>query len=530
MNFMIPGWARPCVDSRYFQITMGSLETHLHRPPGEGYGPCSRTQHCSLVRKPTICCNHHVFCAACIELWLQKCSQCPTCRVPITPENPCREIIGATNESGSTESHSVRKHLRKTRGELLLREYEDELETLLKENEELKSRNRILESQLKASLKPAAPPTSPSDAAHGAALLEETANKLRAANELHQNVQQDVDKLKDANKTLRSQNVDLVQENLRLRAEVESRSPQKFGRFTVAALEAKISQNEREMAQLKKALERSDSYIEELESRAPKLQSEPPLQISSSVQWQDDAGDCSSSNLDSTSVDPSDSHGSLHVPAPDEAPGSQKDRMVRFAVPSTPPTPSSALSRLSLKSPMVQSEKKPSCNRLPFLRRLSFDDCASSSSFTTFSSVESPSPEVSSNLFGPQSSVNSANQSLWSGWEEPCSSTLYSCQENEQNIRNGSLADEARMDAAFLSIVSELDSMMAEGESSRSRTPRVPPDFNAASLSDLVDLELGGEQQHGTATDVPETFGESVKRKCPISLATSSPNKMSRIQ
>ncbi|KAF5893463.1 RING finger protein, partial [Clarias magur] len=178
------------------------------------------------VRKPMICCNHHVFCAACIELWLQKCSQCPTCRVPITPENPCREIIGATNEGESSESHSVRKHLRKTRGELLLREYEDELEVLLKENEELKSRSVTLESQLKASLTPAAPRPSPSHTLPDSALLEESANKLRAASELYQRVQEDVDKLRDANKALRSQNVDLVQENLRLRAEVESRSPQ----------------------------------------------------------------------------------------------------------------------------------------------------------------------------------------------------------------------------------------------------------------------------------------------------------------
>lgn len=46
------------------------------------------------VRQPVICANHHVFCSSCMEMWLKKASQCPTCRVPITTENPCREIIG----------------------------------------------------------------------------------------------------------------------------------------------------------------------------------------------------------------------------------------------------------------------------------------------------------------------------------------------------------------------------------------------------------------------------------------------------
>lgn len=77
------------------------------------------------------------------------------------------------------------------------RSLQDELETLLKENEELKSRSVSLESQLKASLKPAATLSSPSDTPPGSALLEETANKLRAATELYQRVQEDVDKLRD---------------------------------------------------------------------------------------------------------------------------------------------------------------------------------------------------------------------------------------------------------------------------------------------------------------------------------------------
>lgn len=48
----------------------------------------------SKVRQPVICINNHVFCSICIDLWLKNNSQCPACRVPITPENPCKEIIG----------------------------------------------------------------------------------------------------------------------------------------------------------------------------------------------------------------------------------------------------------------------------------------------------------------------------------------------------------------------------------------------------------------------------------------------------
>lgn len=48
----------------------------------------------SKVRQPVICINNHVFCSVCIDLWLKNNSQCPACRVPITPENPCKEIIG----------------------------------------------------------------------------------------------------------------------------------------------------------------------------------------------------------------------------------------------------------------------------------------------------------------------------------------------------------------------------------------------------------------------------------------------------
>ncbi|XP_028655412.2 ORC ubiquitin ligase 1 [Erpetoichthys calabaricus] len=228
------------------------------------------------VRRPVICSNNHVFCSTCIEEWLKRNSQCPTCRIPITSENPCREIIGASNECETSDSRSVRKHLRKTRLELLHKEFEDEIETLQNENEELRNKNLNLELQLKPVLYPANQSLSSKsenaeqkreDKTVDPGFLEEWTSKLKAASDLYEKVKTDMEKLKEANKNLRAQNIDLVRENLRLKAEVENRSPQKFGRFTVAALEAKIDQYERDANRLRKALERSDKYIEELENQ-----------------------------------------------------------------------------------------------------------------------------------------------------------------------------------------------------------------------------------------------------------------------
>lgn len=33
------------------------------------------------VKDPCVCPNFHVFCEFCIEIWLEKSKQCPTCRI-----------------------------------------------------------------------------------------------------------------------------------------------------------------------------------------------------------------------------------------------------------------------------------------------------------------------------------------------------------------------------------------------------------------------------------------------------------------
>ncbi|KAM3933220.1 ORC ubiquitin ligase 1 [Leptodactylus fuscus] len=231
------------------------------------------------VRQPVICANYHVFCSVCIEMWLKKNSQCPACRVPITEENPCKNIIGGTSEDEGTLTHAGRKHLRKTRLELLQKDYEEEIESLLQETEELKRANVQLEERLRAASDPAVSSISCTCGSKESgsigmisdSLLDEWSRKLEMANVANKKVLEDNENVKEENRKLRNENIKCIRENLRLKNEVDLRSPQKFGRFTVAALQAKVDQYEREMSRLKKALERCDQYIEELEAEVEQL-------------------------------------------------------------------------------------------------------------------------------------------------------------------------------------------------------------------------------------------------------------------
>ncbi|XP_051882279.1 ORC ubiquitin ligase 1 [Pristis pectinata] len=235
------------------------------------------------VRHPVICSNNHVFCFTCMESWLKNSAQCPTCRIPITSENPYKEVLGGSDGAEDCDSSSVKRSLRKTRLELLHKEYEEEIESLQREIEDLRGKNLSLESQLKSVLDPVVlPPGSKDDggkqspieqgSASGLTSQREWRAKLKAATEIYEKTKVDLDKLKEANRKLRIQNGDLVRENLHLKAEVENRSPQKFGRFTVAALQSKVEQCEREISRLKRALDRSDKYIEDMELQIEQLQ------------------------------------------------------------------------------------------------------------------------------------------------------------------------------------------------------------------------------------------------------------------
>ncbi|XP_058486146.1 ORC ubiquitin ligase 1 [Solea solea] len=475
------------------------------------------------VRQPVICANHHVFCSSCMEMWLKKASQCPTCRVPITTESPCRQIIGGTNESDHGEGPSVRKCLRKTRGELLLREYEGEIDGLIRENEELKIKNQSLEAQLKTALDPCSITTvQTGDKRVDPQVLEEWTNKLRAATDVCDKVKQDMDKLKEANKTLRSQNIDLVQENMRLKAEVASRSPQKFGRYTVAALEAKIQQYERDVDHLKKALERSDQYIEDLESQVGKSESrcseaheasgssksgsdaltqqQKISMMMRSLSDNERALICSNPETESRTF--SRNPGLMFMSSADHrvlnknlTADKKNEDLESASSDFLPTTPSSAFRSLTLRSPGIH-EKKVSFKPVSYLRKLDFED------FPCIDKNNSPKENQFRSLdkfpkaVSPNADIEPSKSVLWGGWQrsnsdsndQPCpgpseeSSVKASPSTIEVDVKASTsiieeddepdcfhMSSEASMDAAYLDKISELDSMMLDGESSSSR-------------------------------------------------------------
>ncbi|XP_029001080.1 ORC ubiquitin ligase 1 isoform X2 [Betta splendens] len=491
------------------------------------------------VRQPVICANYHVFCSSCMEMWLKKASQCPACRVPITAENPCREIIGGTNESDHSESASTRKCLRKTRGELLLREYEEEIEGLIRENEDLKSKNLSLEAQLKTALHPSSINTMQSgDKKVDAHILEEWTNKLRTASDVCDKVKQDMDKLKEANKGLRSQNIDLVQENMRLKAEVASRSPQKFGRYTVAALEAKIQQNERDVDHLKRALERSDQYIEDLESRIRKSEKcfDGQEACASSKGGSDTLTQQQKINMMMRSLSDTErqlicsnpetecptfsSNRSLaYVPSADNKEFNksqtkdQKNEHLEYNSDFLPTTPSSAFRSLTLRSPGIR-EKKVAFKPMSHLRRLDFEEFPSPTKSNgnmedQFSSTDKFTKDL------PSATMDHSKSGFWGGWQSS-NSNEQSCPgaSKESSIKGSTsinpvvetnsfhMSSEASMDAAYLDKISELDSMMLDGESSSSRGSQL-------SLASFPAIDLDN-------TVIPEP------QTCPVVLSSHS--------
>ncbi|XP_078479578.1 ORC ubiquitin ligase 1 [Lampetra planeri] len=222
------------------------------------------------VQEPMCCPNLHVFCAACIELWLRTSPHCPVCRCPVTAEKPCARLIGGGDVPHASGSPTQRRRLRSARLEVLRREYEEEAETLAVEVERLQGENNALWAQLRAN--PGEPAGSevagrPAGSQVDPAVLLALSGKLKTAHDELRATRNEMSREREVHARLREENVDLQRENQSLRMEIDSRSPHRFGRATVAALQAKLEQQRRELGRLGKALERSDRYTDELEAR-----------------------------------------------------------------------------------------------------------------------------------------------------------------------------------------------------------------------------------------------------------------------
>ncbi|XP_021365604.1 uncharacterized protein LOC110458283 isoform X2 [Mizuhopecten yessoensis] len=225
------------------------------------------------VKQPVLCPNDHVFCSLCMDTWLQRNQQCPACRVTINPANPVRQILGGLNEAMDDKERLSNPKLRKARFDILYREYEEEFERLTAENNLIKTENNVLKQQLqkkgpdgKFSSKDIGVPKTADT--NGLLLLTK---KLQDAQKLYEKVKNELARTKEENNALKDENVNINHENQKLRGEIANRSPHRYGRYTVSTLEAKIQTYEKEVGQLNKALEKSDKYIEEMQTELSEL-------------------------------------------------------------------------------------------------------------------------------------------------------------------------------------------------------------------------------------------------------------------
>lgn len=111
--------------------------------------------HCQIclgkVSDPSTCCNQHVFCDKCINTWLDRQNRCPVCRVEITPQSPIKPIIGGSlkSDKDDTDSRETQRELRKTRIDLVIKDYDEDVQDL--ENT-IKALRKDLENAVKSGI------------------------------------------------------------------------------------------------------------------------------------------------------------------------------------------------------------------------------------------------------------------------------------------------------------------------------------------------------------------------------------------
>lgn len=322
----------------------------------------------------------------------------------------------------------------------------------------------------------------------------------------------------------------------------------RFGRYTVAALEAKIQQYERDVEHLKRALERSDQYIEDLESQVRKSEkkcldvqeacgssktgSEALTQQQKINMMMRSLSDterqliCSNPEAESRTFSRNSSL--VFMPSADNKEFNknltrdQKNEDLEYTSDFLPTTPSSAFRSLTLRSPRIR-EKKVAFKPMSYLRRLDFEEFSSplkssSNMENQFSSLDKLPKGVP-----PTTDMDPSKSVFWGGWqrsnsnEQSCpgpskessvkGSTSTNCVVNEND--SFQISSEASMDAAYLDKISELDSMMLDGESSSSRGSQ----FSLAS-SPPTDLDKTLIPEPQTCPDVSSSHGGKPVMQC----------------
>ncbi|EDV24913.1 uncharacterized protein TRIADDRAFT_56327 [Trichoplax adhaerens] len=238
------------------------------------------------VKEPVICANHHVFCSRCIEAWLQYHNCCPACRTAISPESPCKPILGISDDNSSNKDDKdfeLTQELRKVRFEIIRKEYEEEIDQLRVMLKSFREENIKLVETINNLKKRKYCNCQHADHCHDEEIpskkmrmqegydspktIWRIADELMVATNSCNDLLSEMKQINESNKKFREENEKLKEEINRLR--YERASPTKtyrHGRYVMAAMQSKISCYEREIEQLKKALMRSDKYIEELTS------------------------------------------------------------------------------------------------------------------------------------------------------------------------------------------------------------------------------------------------------------------------
>lgn len=299
----------------------------------------------------------------------------------------------------------------------------------------------------------------------------------------------------------------------------------------MAALEAKIQQYERDVDHLKRALDRSDQYIEDLESRVRKsenrqletqealgtnkgatdvlLQQQKINMMMRSLSDNERRSICSNPEAECRTF--SRNHSLVFLPSADHkefhrnVPGEQKnEESESISSDFLPTTPSSAFRSLTLRSPGIH-EKKVAFKPVSHLRRLDFEEYASHGKTNAALEKKINSLEkFPKGLY--QTEMESSKSVFWDSWQQSSLRDMSHPGSSKENLAKGGtsatlireepdslqMSSEASMDAAYLDKISELDSMMHDGESSSSRGSQF---FLASSSHIDLDNTLVSEQQ-----------------------------------
>lgn len=144
-----------------------------------------------------MCPNLHAFCSFCIDIWLEKTKQCPTCRIPIDKENPCRRILGGIENMDDVDllkpTEFSHPSTRKARYLNLLQQYEDEITRL---NKYIDSLNDEV-SKLKDAAKGVVAPSSGSSPQHD--MIQMLKTKLQTVQNNYDEISKERDELREVN-------------------------------------------------------------------------------------------------------------------------------------------------------------------------------------------------------------------------------------------------------------------------------------------------------------------------------------------